>query len=254
MRGSAPARSSRWRSRRGMRRLHDLPLDVARRCGPPRPRRALRRRHRPVRAGRARRRRWAWRRDRVRADRQPHAVSASLARARACSIRRARACTAGRDSGLRAPAAVSRADAAHLCRLVLMQALPAARRTATSRASARRSRRCSASSAIISRRCRADSRFTSPDVARRARIISTRDGAHGIGQSSWGPTGFAFAASQEEAERLAARRARSIRRPGSGHPRLRGAQSRRRHHARTTAMRADVRRETAWPTSTSCTW
>ena len=28
-------------------------------------------------------------------------------------------------------------------------------------------------------------------------------GAHGIGQSSWGPTGFAFAPSLEEAERLA---------------------------------------------------
>ena len=28
-------------------------------------------------------------------------------------------------------------------------------------------------------------------------------GAHGIGQSSWGPTGFAFASSAKEAERLA---------------------------------------------------
>jgi predicted sugar kinase len=30
-----------------------------------------------------------------------------------------------------------------------------------------------------------------------------REGAHGIGQSSWGPTGFAFASSQAEADRLA---------------------------------------------------
>jgi predicted sugar kinase len=30
-----------------------------------------------------------------------------------------------------------------------------------------------------------------------------REGAHGIGQSSWGPTGFAFAEGDREAERLA---------------------------------------------------
>jgi predicted sugar kinase len=29
-----------------------------------------------------------------------------------------------------------------------------------------------------------------------------RNGAYGIGQSSWGPTGFAFAPSQEIADRL----------------------------------------------------
>ena len=43
--------------------------------------------------------------------------------------------------------------------------------------------------------------FTSPAVAS---VLAALDagGAHGIGQSSWGPTGFAFAPSAEEAERL----------------------------------------------------
>jgi beta-RFAP synthase len=44
-------------------------------------------------------------------------------------------------------------------------------------------------------------RFTSPEVAEVLEALR-RAGAHGIGQSSWGPTGFAFAASQAEAERL----------------------------------------------------
>ena len=45
--------------------------------------------------------------------------------------------------------------------------------------------------------------FTSPAVGRACAALKDA-GAHGIGQSSWGPTGFAFAASQEEAERLVA--------------------------------------------------
>ena len=45
--------------------------------------------------------------------------------------------------------------------------------------------------------------FTSKAVARACRALEAA-GAHGIGQSSWGPTGFAFAGSQEEAERLVA--------------------------------------------------
>jgi predicted sugar kinase len=45
-------------------------------------------------------------------------------------------------------------------------------------------------------------RFTSPAVAACLDVLR-RAGAHGIGQSSWGPTGFAFAPSAEEAERLA---------------------------------------------------
>jgi len=45
-------------------------------------------------------------------------------------------------------------------------------------------------------------RFTSPDVAAALRLLE-REGAVGIGQSSWGPTGFAFARSDAEATRLA---------------------------------------------------
>lgn len=44
-------------------------------------------------------------------------------------------------------------------------------------------------------------RFASPVVAAALEALR-REGAHGVGQSSWGPTGFAFAASLGEAERL----------------------------------------------------
>jgi predicted sugar kinase len=47
------------------------------------------------------------------------------------------------------------------------------------------------------------SRFTSPAVGSCLEVLD-RAGAHGVGQSSWGPTGFAFAASPDEADRLAA--------------------------------------------------
>ena len=46
-------------------------------------------------------------------------------------------------------------------------------------------------------------RFTSPAVAAALTLLE-REGAVGIGQSSWGPTGFAFAPSRAEATRLAA--------------------------------------------------
>jgi beta-ribofuranosylaminobenzene 5'-phosphate synthase len=45
-------------------------------------------------------------------------------------------------------------------------------------------------------------RFTSPDVGAALRLLAEA-GATGIGQSSWGPTGFAFAADDREARRLA---------------------------------------------------
>jgi beta-RFAP synthase len=44
-------------------------------------------------------------------------------------------------------------------------------------------------------------RFTSPEVGAALRVLAEA-GATGIGQSSWGPTGFAFAASDGEARRL----------------------------------------------------
>ncbi|MCB8838223.1 beta-ribofuranosylaminobenzene 5'-phosphate synthase family protein [Aurantimonas sp. VKM B-3413] len=46
--------------------------------------------------------------------------------------------------------------------------------------------------------------FTSPRVAAACAALAA-DGAHGIGQSSWGPTGFAFAESEREAKRLVER-------------------------------------------------
>ena len=46
------------------------------------------------------------------------------------------------------------------------------------------------------------SRFASPDVAAALELHSKMKGRYGIGQSSWGPTGFAFAPSAEEANRL----------------------------------------------------
>jgi beta-RFAP synthase len=92
-------------------------------------------------------------------------------------------------------------DAAHLCRLLVMQALPAAAEGDLAVFGA----------AIEQMQARLGDyfapvqggRFTSPQVgAVLARLA--REGGAGIGQSSWGPTGFAFAASPEEAEHVAA--------------------------------------------------
>jgi beta-ribofuranosylaminobenzene 5'-phosphate synthase len=106
----------------------------------------------------------------------------------------------------------SEADAAHLCRLVLMKALPALAECDIA----------SFGSAIKDMQVRlgdyfapvqGGSRFSSPAVAEALAVLES-EGAFGIGQSSWGPTGFAFAPSPEEADRLLA----SARR----HPRCRG--------------------------------
>ena len=55
-------------------------------------------------------------------------------------------------------------------------------------------------------------RFTSAPVGRVAARLKAL-GAHGIGQSSWGPTGFAFASDPDHAQFLA-QRARAEREPG----------------------------------------
>jgi beta-ribofuranosylaminobenzene 5'-phosphate synthase len=97
-------------------------------------------------------------------------------------------------------APASDADAAHLCRLVLMKALPALAECDIA----------SFGSAIKDMQVRlgdyfapvqGGSRFSSPDVAAALAVLEN-EGAFGIGQSSWGPTGFAFAPSPEEADRL----------------------------------------------------
>jgi len=93
-------------------------------------------------------------------------------------------------------------EAGRLCRLVLMKALPClAERDLIG---------FSAAVAEVQRRLgdhyapsQGGNRFTSPAVAAALELLA-REGALGIGQSSWGPTGFAFARSATEAARLAA--------------------------------------------------
>lgn len=92
--------------------------------------------------------------------------------------------------------------AAHLCRLVLMQALPSV--------AERDLAGFGAAVTEIQQRlgdyyapAQGGSRFMSPDVAAVLDAL-TRAGATGIGQSSWGPTAFAFAPSRADAERMAA--------------------------------------------------
>jgi beta-ribofuranosylaminobenzene 5'-phosphate synthase len=96
----------------------------------------------------------------------------------------------------------SAADAAHLCRLVLMQALPAVAEGDLGAFGAA-IKQLQTRIGDYFAPAQGGHRFTSPDVGA---VLAHLDahGAHGIGQSSWGPTGFAFAASQQEAEHFAA--------------------------------------------------
>ena len=91
-------------------------------------------------------------------------------------------------------------QAAHLCRLVLMKALPAlAECDIAGFGSAIKEMQVLLGDYFAA--IQGGSRFSSPDVA--ATLAALEDeGAYGIGQSSWGPTGFAFAPSAEEANRL----------------------------------------------------
>ena len=102
-------------------------------------------------------------------------------------------------------------QAAHLCRLILMKALPAlAECDIAGFGSAIKEMQELLGDYFAA--IQGGSRFSSPDVA--AAMAALEDeGAYGIGQSSWGPTGFAFAPSADEAERLL----ESI----GGHPRWR---------------------------------
>jgi beta-ribofuranosylaminobenzene 5'-phosphate synthase len=97
-------------------------------------------------------------------------------------------------------------EAAHLCRLTLMRALPSlVDRDLLGFASAIAEIQAHVGDYFASAQ---GGRFSSPEVARALDALS-RAGALGIGQSSWGPTGFAFVPSAEEAERLAAMVGRS---------------------------------------------
>jgi beta-RFAP synthase len=95
---------------------------------------------------------------------------------------------------------LSSTEAALLCRLVLMKALPAISECDIE----------SFGSAIAELQARlgdhfapmqGGGRFNSPEVAAVLKHLAA-EGAFGIGQSSWGPTGFAFAPSHDEAHRL----------------------------------------------------
>ena len=91
-------------------------------------------------------------------------------------------------------------DAAQICRLVLMKALPGlAEQDIVSFGDAIKELQIRLGNYFA--QAQGGGGFTSPAVAG---VLAALDagGAHGIGQSSWGPTGFAFASSAEEAERL----------------------------------------------------
>ena len=93
------------------------------------------------------------------------------------------------------------ADAAHICRLILVKALPAVvEHDLESFGTAIKDLQRMLGDYFAS--AQGGARFTSSAVAE---VLETLDraGAFGIGQSSWGPTGFAFAPSAQAAEHLA---------------------------------------------------
>jgi beta-ribofuranosylaminobenzene 5'-phosphate synthase len=97
---------------------------------------------------------------------------------------------------------LSALSAAQLCRLALMQLLPAlVERDLPGFGTAVKEMQQILGDHFAP--MQGGSRFTSPHVGACLQALD-RAGAHGVGQSSWGPTGFAFAPSPGEAERLAA--------------------------------------------------
>jgi len=93
-------------------------------------------------------------------------------------------------------------EAAHHCRLILMQALPAvAEGDLPSFGAAIRELQSRVGDYFAP--IQGGNRFVSPDVAAALARLDAA-GAYGIGQSSWGPTGFAFASSAAQASRLVA--------------------------------------------------
>jgi beta-ribofuranosylaminobenzene 5'-phosphate synthase len=92
-------------------------------------------------------------------------------------------------------------DAGQLCRLVIMKLLPAvAEEDIASFGSAITEIQSCVGGYFAP--AQGGSAFTSPDVEAVLTALGG-EGAVGIGQSSWGPTGFAFAASEDDARRLA---------------------------------------------------
>ena len=93
-------------------------------------------------------------------------------------------------------------EAAHHCRLILMKALPAVAEKdlpSFGAAISELQRGVGEYFAPI----QGGSRYSSPAVASALSLLAEA-GAYGIGQSSWGPTGFAFASSEHSANELVA--------------------------------------------------
>jgi len=93
-------------------------------------------------------------------------------------------------------------DAAHICRLVLMQALPALAEADIDSFAASIKQMQTILGAYFAP-LQGGYPFASPDVAAALELLES-EGALGIGQSSWGPTGFAFVRSLNEAKHLIA--------------------------------------------------
>ena len=104
-------------------------------------------------------------------------------------------------SAFAAVTAMAELDAAKICHLILMKALPGlAEQDIVSFGAAIKELQLRLGHHFA--RAQGGGGFTSPAVGS---VLAALDaaGAHGIGQSSWGPTGFAFVACAEQAERLA---------------------------------------------------
>ncbi len=106
--------------------------------------------------------------------------------------------------------AMAPAQAGELCRLVVMQALPALadHDLAEFGAAVTRMQRIVGDYFAPAQ----GGRFTSPAVAAALDLLAGW-GAHGVGQSSWGPTGFAFAADPDASEWLRRRLADALAMP-----------------------------------------
>ena len=194
MPGSAPAPSSRSPSPPRCAACMACPLDLEADALRARPRTALRHRHRACFSTAA----WCVDGGRGAATAPPRSSPACRFRRAgascSCSIRTRKALVRPRrGSGLPRPSAFrAGACGAHLCRLVLMQVLPAVAEGdlgALRRGRSPRSSACRRSFRAGAGRPRSPARVS----PRRSTLLGA-DGADGLGQSSWGPTGFAFAA------------------------------------------------------------
>jgi beta-ribofuranosylaminobenzene 5'-phosphate synthase len=103
------------------------------------------------------------------------------------------------------------ASAAEICRLTLMQILPGVAEEDIAAFGAGVERLQEIVGDYFAP-AQGGGRFTSAAVGRIMERLKA-EGAHGVGQSSWGPTGFAFAADEREAE-LLAKEARADLEPG----------------------------------------